>query len=100
MIVDRIEIIIEERNNTWINIRCSRVNQNVTLRLSICQNKEEKGITNNQKGLTSLSSPHGRERNKGTSGGRLFHFHKMIETERTMHNPTIRFVRENIQFWF
>lgn len=100
VIADNTEIIIEERNKTCVNIRCSRVSQKAVVMFMICQNIEEIGMVNNQKGLTSLSVPHGRDRRSGIRGGRLFHFHMMIEIEMMIQSPTILFVSGNIQFWF
>jgi hypothetical protein len=99
VIAERIASITEERNSTWVNILCSRVNENAIVILTVCQKRQDKGIKKSQKGETSRSSPHGWERNNGTRGGRLFHFQMIMEIERSMHNPTILFVRGNIQFW-
>jgi len=59
VIADKIESIMEERNNTWVNIRCSRVNENAIVIFIACQKKEEKGITKSQYGATRRSWPQG-----------------------------------------
>jgi hypothetical protein len=48
VMADIIEMIIKERNSTWVNIRWSRVKRKATMIFNIYQQTEENGITKSQ----------------------------------------------------
>jgi hypothetical protein len=98
MTVERIDMMIELNNTVWVKILWARVIVKTILQLTICQKRDETGRTKRNAGRTSLSVPHGRDRNKGTNGGILFHFHMMTIKEMRIHKKTIRLARGNIQF--